>query len=320
MPDDSRFEQLDQAIDAMLAGAAPPAEEPELHALVDVCDRLRHLPDEDFRNRLKSELQRRATMSPAMHAYRRPGFRTVTPCLIVPGAEQLVDFVKTTFDAEEVSRQTVSGEFYAELRLGSSMLMIVGGGAVEHGIRTAALHVYVPDCDAVYRRAIEAGATSMGEPADRPYGERSGFVKDAAGNNWYIATLPGERYAPETGDLMPYLHPASAPKYIEFLERAFGAQELSRFGNAGRVMHATVRVGDSVIEMGEPDTGWPHLPTALHLYVEDVDAVYATALAAGATSFRPPADQPNGEDRSAVIQDPFGFVWFPATHRGSRTR
>src|SRR5690606_24392068 len=53
----------------------------------------------------------------------------------------------------------------------------------------AALHIYVPDTDAAYAKALEAGATSLFEPADMYYGERSGGVRDAAGNHWYIATF-----------------------------------------------------------------------------------------------------------------------------------
>lgn len=320
MPEDSLIEQLDQAIDALLGGAAPPAPaDSGLARLLDVCDRLRDLPDENFKTRLKNELQRRASMAATTPAYRREGFRTVTPYIMVPDAGRIVDFVKATFGAEELVRHPTPGGFHAELRLGDSMLMMGGGDALRGRSRTAACHVYVPDCDTVFRRAIDAGGTSLGDPADRPYGERAGFVRDSAGNYWYIATRLAGHYAPENlGDVLPFLHPESAAKLVDFLERAFGAQELQRFEHEGRVMHTAVRIGDAVIEMGEPEDRRGLPENAFYLYVEDADAVYRRALAAGATSLFPPADQPYG-DRTGGIQDPAGYQWFPATRLARRT-
>ena len=72
------------------------------------------------------------------------------------------------------------------------MLMIGEGGAeVGQPFSPAAFHVYVPDADAAFQRALAAGGTSIGDPEDRPYGERAGFIKDAFGNHWYIATAFG---------------------------------------------------------------------------------------------------------------------------------
>src|SRR6516162_6328558 len=108
----------------------------------------------------------------------RVGFRTITPFIIHGKAPELVDFLKTTFGAEELKRNT-AGEaygFYSELRIGDTVIMIGGGTAARRGNLPSALHVYVEDCDAAYRRALDAGAvTLMGahaEPSDRPYGER----------------------------------------------------------------------------------------------------------------------------------------------------
>src|SRR5216684_343204 len=81
------------------------------------------------------------------------------------------------------------GGMHCEVRLGDSMLMMGGGGPgfAWRGIpKLGAFHVYVHDCDATYQGALAAGATSISEPADQEYGERSGSVRDAAGNHWYI--------------------------------------------------------------------------------------------------------------------------------------
>ena len=111
--------------------------------------------------------------------------------------------------------------------------------------------------------------------------------------------------------VLPYLHPEHARTYIDFLKHAFGAEEVAVYEDAGRVMHAEVRLGDAVLEMGElPDrTGSP--TNGLFLSVDDVDAAYARAIAAGATSVRPPDDMPYGM-RSAIVKDPAGYLWWPA--------
>ena len=193
------------------------------------------------------------------------------------------------------------------------MLMIGSGESVRSRERIGAFHVYVPDCDAAYGRAIEAGATSLGEPADRPYGERSGFVKDPTGNHWYIATRFASIVAPEgMGTVVPFVYPGKARVFIEFLKRAFAAQEIGVFEESGRVMHAAVRIGDAVLEMGEPHDEAPSLPSRFLLYVEDCDAWYRRAIAAGASSLQEPADQPYGA-RTAVLLDPFGYQWVPAS-------
>jgi len=250
------------------------------------------------------------------------GFRTITPFLIHDKAPELVDFMKRTFGAEELKRNTAGQAygFYSEVRIGDSVIMIGGGTAASRGNLPGALHVYVEDCDAVYQRALEAGAVTlmgvMGEPADRPYGERSAFVEDAFGNYWYIATRlasapAGEGPLQGLGTVLPYVHPDGARKYIDFLKRAFGAEELAVVEHSGRVMHGAVRVGDAVLELGEPAdrTGIPL--NGFFLFVEDVEAAYARALEAGATAVRPPANIPYGL-RSAIVKDPGGYLWWPA--------
>ncbi|MBZ5626891.1 MAG: VOC family protein [Acidobacteriia bacterium] len=80
---------------------------------------------------------------------------------------------------------------------------------------------------------------------------------------------------------------------------------------SGRVMHAAVRVGDAVLEMGEPVDRSDLPSNGFFLFVEDVDAAYARALAAGATAVRSPDDIPYGL-RSAIVRDPGGYLWWPA--------
>lgn len=232
----------------------------------------------------------------------RPGFQTVTPYLTVVDLDRMVAFLTAAFGAEPGHRQ--GG--HAEVRIGDSMLMLGGGEGARGHEHIGAFHLFVPDCDATFARAIAAGAESLGDPADLPYGERSGFVKDHVGNHWYISTRFPSNPAPAGARaIVPYAFPNSVRAFLDFLERAFGAEPMDIHEGGGRVMHASARVGDAVIEMGEPQGG------RFFLYVDDCDAVYNQALAAGATSKSAPADLPYG--RSAIVVDPFGYEWVPTS-------
>ncbi|MFL5591537.1 MAG: VOC family protein [Ktedonobacteraceae bacterium] len=97
--------------------------------------------------------------------------------------------MKQAFGAAELLRTTGSaGGIHAEVRIGDSVVMIGGGGAWSGEAIPAAIYLYMDDVDAVYKRALQAGATSITEPEDQPFGDRLAGVKDAFGNVWYIAT------------------------------------------------------------------------------------------------------------------------------------
>ena len=248
----------------------------------------------------------------------RPGFRMVTPYLVAENGLALLDFAIAGLGAKELARFVMPTGVHGEVQIGDSILMIGGGipgKKFPSSLQPGALHVYVKDADAVIRRAVAAGATLVDEPVDQDYGERSGTVRDAAGNLWYIATSKGESYRPKgLHNVNPYLHPRRAEPLINFLKRAFGAQEIARYASPdGVVNHAEIRVGDSVVEMGEAHGKYETMPAMFYVYVPNVEAVYQQALAAGATSFQEPTDQPYG-DRNAAVQDNFGNKWYIATH------
>ena len=123
--------------------------------------------------------------------------------------------------------------------------------------------------------------------------------------------------------ITPYLSIEGATGAIEFYKRAFGAVELFRLITpTGAIGHAEIRIGDSPIMLADPCAeGAFRNPRSLggssvglHVYVEDVDALFAQALAAGAKLIKPLQDQFYG-DRSGTLEDPFGHIWFLATHR-----
>lgn len=117
------------------------------------------------------------------------GYHAITPYLVVERAAKLIDFLAEVFDAEEIERFAAPGDRigHAELRIGDSVVML-GDARGGHAPMQAMLYVYVDDVDARYQRALAAGATAVQPPTDQFYGDRSGGVKDAFGNMWWIAT------------------------------------------------------------------------------------------------------------------------------------
>ena len=120
--------------------------------------------------------------------------------------------------------------------------------------------------------------------------------------------------------ITPYLGIDKAAEAIEFYKKAFGATQVMRLDMPdGKVGHAELRIGDSAIMLGSPCDEMPlrnpgeHSGVGLHLYVQDVDAQFRLAVAAGATAVSEPTNRFYG-DRSASVKDPFGHLWFLATH------
>jgi PhnB protein len=121
----------------------------------------------------------------------------------------------------------------------------------------------------------------------------------------------------------PYLIVNGAAQAIEFYKKAFGATEIMRMAQpGGKVGHAEIKIGDSIIMLADesPDVGARSpqsiggSPVSIMLYVEDVDRIFSQAVAAGAKVKRPVADQFYG-DRTGGIEDPFGHLWYIATHK-----
>jgi PhnB protein len=112
----------------------------------------------------------------------------------------------------------------------------------------------------------------------------------------------------------PYLVVPGASKLIDFLKQAFEAEETERVASPdGTIMHAEVRIGDSIIMMGDAMGEFTPMPGMIYLYVNDADATYQRALRAGATSMREPENQFYG-NREAGVKDELGNIWWIATH------
>ncbi len=117
-----------------------------------------------------------------MCGWKPEGWHSVTPRLVARDPAGLVRFLNDAFGA--------SGEYTSdvpsEIRIGDSMVMISGEGPRQ--VTSSFLYLYVEDADVAYQRAIKAGAKSIEEPADMPYGDRRGMIEDPGGNVWQIAT------------------------------------------------------------------------------------------------------------------------------------
>ena len=123
------------------------------------------------------------------------GLHTITPYLIVEGVSTLIAFLQHVFDAESRGdlRYREDGSVqHAEVQIGDSVVMM-GEPMDDIGPMPAMMYLYVNDCDATFKKALAAGATSVMEPADYPHGDRYGGVKDPVGNVWWIVTHIGKQ-------------------------------------------------------------------------------------------------------------------------------
>jgi len=321
-------EHLDQAIEAMLSNsqASPSSVDEQVAELLSIAAELRDLPGAGFKSGLRNELEREITVSATAESIRsdkevtraktRAGVSAVTPYVVVSDVHREIDFIKKVFGAEgKVYGLGSQGGFHSEYRIGDSMLMIGGGGKGSKWKGTpvpAVFHLYVENVDGVYQQAMQAGAISLMPPADMEYGERGAGIQDVGGNHWYLATATGPTHVPEgVPNLMPYFHPVGAPKMIEFLKQALGAEEVAVHRSPdGIVQHAKIRIGASIVEMGEAHGPWQPKPMHFMVYVDDADEWYARAMKVeGAISVGTPANASYG-GRSGTIQDPFGNTWY----------
>jgi PhnB protein len=121
--------------------------------------------------------------------FKPEGYHTVTPTIIVNGAARLHDFLKQVFDAKVLisipgPNNTIA---HSEIQIGDSRVMIADAGPM-FSAQTSSFYLYLPDCEAVYKRALAAGAKSEREPKDQFYGDRNASVIDEWGNRWAMGT------------------------------------------------------------------------------------------------------------------------------------
>lgn len=123
-------------------------------------------------------------------SFKPANYSTVSPYLIVDGADRTIQFLKDVFGAVEIRRfPDPSGRLmHAEVRIGDTVIMIADPAPPQWPAIPSFVHVYVPDVDDTYRRALEAGAVAVQEPLKKEDEDKRGGVKDAGGTTWWIAT------------------------------------------------------------------------------------------------------------------------------------
>jgi len=118
------------------------------------------------------------------------GYHTATPYLVVRGADKTIEFLKKAFGAQPSFEPMMSPDgkvMHADLKIGDSHIML-SEATDQHPAMQSMVHLYVPNVDAVYQRAVAAGGKSFMEPKDQFYGDRGAGVTDHSGCSWYIAT------------------------------------------------------------------------------------------------------------------------------------
>jgi len=327
----SLIDQLDQAVQVMLArpdsrlAGAREDFDPSVAALLGIARDLRDLPREDFKVRLRTNLERSSQMEnaakqavssdAAKQAETMPsGYHTIAPYIIVPRAGEFIEFLTKAFNGTErfrVGREPGSELImHAEMAIGNSIIELADANE-QIPAAPMTIHLYVDDADSFFARAIDAGATSIYEVGDHVSGDRQGAVRDPFGNVWYIAMIQGWTPGPEgVPSVQPYLHLRGSEKMIPFLENAFGGVVTGHVPTSpeGHVLHATIQIGDNTLELDEAHGEFQPMPCHLHLHVDDADAMYARAIRAGATSIDAPSNKPYG--RSGGVRDEFGNSWY----------
>jgi PhnB protein len=242
----------------------------------------------------------------------------VMPYLVVSGAAELMEFLVSAFEGSiELNVPRTDGSvMHAEVRIGDSMVEMADAGD-NYPAQPSTIHLYLPDADVAYARALKAGATSLYEVADQPWGDRQGCVKDKFGNIWYVATPKGWQPGPEgIRSVQPFLHLANAEKMIPFAEAAFGAETLGvAKSDDGKILHGTIRIGNGTFEIAEELPEFKATPCYLHVYVPDAKGSYEAALKSGGSAIDVPSTKEYG-DLAGSFKDPFGNTWFVATHLG----
>jgi len=189
--------------------------------------------------------QKSGTEASKAPGYMPPGLHSITPYIIIRDAANFIDFLKAAFGGKERLRVPMPNGsiMHADVAIGNGAVELADAND-QYPPSPTDIHLYVDDCDATFQRALQAGATSVLEPVDQPWGDRWSAVRDAFSNHWYIATAgytPGPEGIPS---VQPYLHLHRAENMAPFLQAAFAAESLGIASSPeGSVLHVTIRFG-----------------------------------------------------------------------------
>ena len=245
------------------------------------------------------------------------GYSSVSPWLITRDTNALFEFLTAAFGAEEIDRVVgADGSIgHAEARIGDSVVLAFDSRP--HWPATPSyLRLYTHDADAAFHAALAAGATTVSVPDNSAWGDRGACIQDPLGNIWWIMShmedvSEGVSHIPAGyRSVQPWIITSSTPELIDFITAAFAAQEAFRVPlDDASIDHAEARIGDSNILAFDSRPGWPPTPAFLRVYVDDGDATFAAALAAGATPVTDMTEMFWGEEVGRV-RDPLGNLWW----------
>ena len=245
------------------------------------------------------------------------GYSSVSPWLITRDTNALFEFITAAFGAEEIDRVVgADGSIgHAEARIGDSVVLAFDSRP--HWPATPSyLRLYTHDADAAFHAALAAGATTVSVLDNSAWGDRGARIQDPLGNIWWIMShmedvSDGVSHIPAGyRSVEPWIITSSTPELLDFITAAFAAQEAFRVPtDDGSIGHAEARIGDSNILAFDSRPGWPPTPAFLRVYVDDGDATFAAALAAGATPVTDMTEMFWGEEVGRV-RDPLGNLWW----------
>ncbi len=245
------------------------------------------------------------------------GYSSVSPWLITRDTNALFEFITAAFGAEEIDRVVgADGSIgHAEARIGDSVVLAFDSRP--HWPATPSyLRLYTHDADAAFHAALAAGATTVSVPDNSAWGDRGACIQDPLGNIWWIMShmedvSDGVSHIPAGyRSVEPWIITSSTPELLDFITAAFAAQEAFRVPmDDASIGHAEARIGDSNILAFDSRPGWPPTPAFLRVYVDDGDATFAAALAAGATPVTDMTEMFWGEEVGRV-RDPLGNLWW----------
>lgn len=256
------------------------------------------------------------------------GIPAVQPFLHLRDAHKMIPFVETVFLAEAtgVAKSPEGAILHATIQIGNATLEI-DEAHDEFQPMPCHLHVYAPDTDAAYARALQAGATSIEAPQDKPYGDRSAEVKDAWGNSWFIATsltkgrpklepaIENRSVPPNT--VLPHVFYRNVAEAIAWLTTTFGFSEHYHYGKP--ISGAQLYVGNAWIMLKQAKAGnaspaqLGYGTQSLTVFISDVDAHFERARSAGAKILENPHEAVYGE-RQYGAEDLDGHHWLFSQH------
>lgn len=256
------------------------------------------------------------------------GIPAVQPFLHLRDAHKMIPFLETAFHAEAtgVAKSPEGAILHATIQIGNATLEIAEAHD-EFQPMPCHLHVYVPDTDAAYARALEAGATPIETPQDKPYGDRSAEVKDVWGNTWFIATsltkgraklepaIENRSVPPNT--VLPHVVYRNVAEAIAWLTKTFGFSEHYHYGEP--ISGARLYLGNAWIMLKQAKAGEAspaelgYGTQSLTVFISDIDAHFEKAKSAGAKILENPHETIYGE-RQYGAEDLDGHHWLFSQH------